>query len=194
MKKRISLLVLVLTLCLSGINVQAAEEGAAEGRHDNWGEVVTRQPYRKVRLDHLLSKEKEEVGVVLLSSCQGVHAMDRDRKQRPCLHGKLLSVKSHHKANGRARGDAKHCRECGRTAHGRIVATSFWWRCAQGRHPFSSRTRWLRPKRPMVLCWRRHGRAGGCQNPLKITGVERSRIIYKTGFTSDQRVEENSVF
>ena len=26
-----------------------------------------------MRLDHLLSKEKEEVGVVLLSSCQGVH-------------------------------------------------------------------------------------------------------------------------
>ena len=36
------------------------KEGAAEGRHDNWGEVVTRQPYRKVRLDHLLSKEMEE--------------------------------------------------------------------------------------------------------------------------------------
>ena len=33
------------------------KEGAAEGRADNWGEVVTRQPYRKVRLDHLLSKE-----------------------------------------------------------------------------------------------------------------------------------------
>ena len=30
---------------------------AAEGRTNNWGEVVTRQPYRKVRLDHLLSKE-----------------------------------------------------------------------------------------------------------------------------------------
>ena len=35
------------------------KEGAAEGGPDNWGEVVTRQPYRKVRLDHLLSKEKE---------------------------------------------------------------------------------------------------------------------------------------
>ena len=45
------------------------KEGAAEGRSDNWGEVVTRQPYRKVRLDHLLSKE-EEVKVVLLLSCQ----------------------------------------------------------------------------------------------------------------------------
>ena len=36
------------------------------------------------------------------------------------------------------------------------------WRCAYGTHPFSSRTRRLRRKRPMVLCWRRHGRAGGC--------------------------------
>ena len=40
---------------------------------------------------------------------------------------------------------------------------SFWWRCARGTHPFSSRTRRLRPGRPMVLCRRRHGRAGGRQ-------------------------------
>ena len=33
------------------------KEGAAEGRIGDWGEVVTRQPYRKVRLDHLLSME-----------------------------------------------------------------------------------------------------------------------------------------
>ena len=44
------------------------QEGAAEGRFDNWGEVVTRSPSRKVRLDHLLSKE-EEVEVVFLFSC-----------------------------------------------------------------------------------------------------------------------------
>ena len=25
----------------------------------DWGEVVTRYPYRKVRMDHLLSKEKK---------------------------------------------------------------------------------------------------------------------------------------
>ena len=39
----------------------------------------------------------------------------------------------------------------------------FWWRCAWGTHPFPSRTRWLRPKRPMVLHWRRCGRVGGRQ-------------------------------
>ena len=44
------------------------KEGAAEGRTSNWGEVVTRSPYRKVRLDHLLSKE-EEVEVALLLIC-----------------------------------------------------------------------------------------------------------------------------
>ena len=32
-------------------------EASVEGELNNWGEVVTREPYRKVRLDHLLSKE-----------------------------------------------------------------------------------------------------------------------------------------
>ena len=36
---------------------QLSKEEGAEGRGDDWDEVVTRQPYRKVRLDHLLSKE-----------------------------------------------------------------------------------------------------------------------------------------
>lgn len=30
---------------------------AVEGGVGDWGEVVTRYPYRKVRMDHLLSKE-----------------------------------------------------------------------------------------------------------------------------------------
>ena len=33
-------------------------EVAVEGGTDDWGEVVTRYPYRKVGMDHLLSKEK----------------------------------------------------------------------------------------------------------------------------------------
>ena len=41
-----------------------------------------------------------------------------------------------------------------------------WWRCVKGKHPFPSRTRRLRPLRPMVLCGRLHGRAGGCQTFL----------------------------
>ena len=32
-------------------------EGVGEGGAGDWDEVVTREPYRKVRLDHLLSKE-----------------------------------------------------------------------------------------------------------------------------------------
>ena len=28
--------------------------------NSDWGEVVTRYPYRKVRMDHLLSKEKRK--------------------------------------------------------------------------------------------------------------------------------------
>ena len=38
-----------------------------------------------MRLDHLLSKEKEEVGVVLLSSCQGVHAAEDIGRQTDTL-------------------------------------------------------------------------------------------------------------
>ena len=34
-------------------------EGADEGRTGDWGEVVTRYPYRKVGMDHLLSMEKD---------------------------------------------------------------------------------------------------------------------------------------
>ncbi len=40
---------------------QPAREAAVEGGVSDWGEVVTRYPYRKVRMDHLLSKENEEV-------------------------------------------------------------------------------------------------------------------------------------
>ena len=32
-------------------------EGGADGRAGDWGEVVTRYPYRKVGMDHLLSKD-----------------------------------------------------------------------------------------------------------------------------------------
>ena len=35
-------------------------EGAGEGRTSDWSEVVTRYPYRKVGMDHLLSMEKEK--------------------------------------------------------------------------------------------------------------------------------------
>ena len=44
-----------------------------------------------------------------------------------------------------------------------LSAQSFWWRCVSGKHPFTFRTRWLRPRRPMVLYWWRYGRVGGCQ-------------------------------
>ena len=44
-----------------------------------------------------------------------------------------------------------------------IKLKDFWCRCGWGTHPFPSRTRRLRPNRPMVLHWRRCGRAGGRQ-------------------------------
>ena len=36
------------------------QEGANEGRTSDWSEVVTRYPYRKVGMDHLLSMEKDK--------------------------------------------------------------------------------------------------------------------------------------
>ena len=45
-----------------------------------------------------------------------------------------------------------------------------WCRCVLGIYPFSSRTRWSSPRRPMVLYWRRYGRAGGC-HIIKYGGV-----------------------
>ena len=48
----------------------------------------------------------------------------------------------------------------------KLIKKDFWWWCVSGTHPFSSRTRWLRPRRPMVLYWRRYGRVGGCQNKI----------------------------
>ena len=35
------------------------QEGAIEGRINDWGEVVTRYPYGNVGMDHLLSMEKD---------------------------------------------------------------------------------------------------------------------------------------
>ena len=41
------------------------QEAVAEGRADDCDEVVTRQPYGNVRLNHLLSKELKDDGLVI---------------------------------------------------------------------------------------------------------------------------------
>ena len=43
------------------ILTQLCWEGGAYGGAGDWGEVVTRYPYRKVGVDHLLSKEKKNL-------------------------------------------------------------------------------------------------------------------------------------
>ncbi|RAL20816.1 hypothetical protein DL897_13775, partial [Thermoflavimicrobium daqui] len=57
------------------------KDPAAEGGADDWGEVVTRYPYRKVGMDHLLSTEylyrykflnRNLSGHVLTFSFQGI--------------------------------------------------------------------------------------------------------------------------
>ena len=52
-----------------------------------------------------------------------------------------------------------------RTIAGCEASGNFIVEIDMSRGPYPSRTRWLRPERPMVLCWRRHGRAGGCPVP-----------------------------
>ena len=44
-------------VCCTGKRWANLREAAVYGMAGNWGEVVTRYPYRKVRMDHLLSKE-----------------------------------------------------------------------------------------------------------------------------------------
>ena len=62
-----------------------------------------------------------------------------------------------------------------------LNAKHFWWRCARGKHPFPSRTRRLRPGRPMVLCWGRHGRAGGRQTLRGYSSVGRAPALQAGG-------------
>ena len=61
------------------------------------------------------------------------------------------------------------------------VLITIWWRCAFGTHPFPYRTRWLRLKRPMILCWRRHGKAGGCQIKWGLSSVGRAPALQAGG-------------
>ena len=67
-----------------------------------------------------------------------------------------------------------------------MVTENSWRRCVWGTHPFPSRTRRLRPRRPMVLHWRRCGRAGGCRIPKKRTGKSSYKIkqawIFRTRY------------
>ena len=80
-----------------------------------------------------------------------------------CLHNRTQDSRRHDRAKNRARG-VRRIPRVRIVVHGGVKQLEIlWWRCAYGTHPFPSRTRRLRHKRPMVLCWRRYGRAGGCQ-------------------------------
>ena len=64
------------------------KEGAVEGRASDWGQVVTRYPYENVGMDHLLSKEKEEVQhvrtrrVLCGKSCLVLRELSKRKKPR----------------------------------------------------------------------------------------------------------------
>src|SRR3954468_6110049 len=57
------------------------KEAAVEGGVGDWDEVVTRKPYRKVRLDHLLSRE---IRVPTLRWGRGVEGSQVDRTVISC--------------------------------------------------------------------------------------------------------------
>ena len=84
-----------------------------------------------------------------------------------CLHNRTQDNRRHYRANNRARGVRRIPRVRMFVHGGAKQLEIFRWRCAHGKHPFPSRTRRLRRRRPMVLCWRRHGRVGGCRIHFK---------------------------
>ena len=148
-----------------------------------------------MRLDHLLSKERTSRGkCVLLFRYQEI-------VNKLLVHlgtGVPRSRQSHlyrrQKAGRKEDFPASFSSACALATEYR----NFWWRCGQGKHPFPSRTRRLRPDRPMVLHWRRCGRVGGCQIrlwevravgkhlPCKQGGPERSKLSFITSRLSER--------
>ena len=115
-----------------------------------------------MRLDHLLSKDRSKGCVSGKLSCVKNPA---PREMEDIGRGTGSPEDGSH-LPGRTRREAPQdgiSPKCGafRDCAGSNRVKFVWWRCAQGQHPFSSRTRRLRPDRPKVLCWRRHGRIGG---------------------------------
>ena len=115
-----------------------------------------------MRLDHLLSRE--ERSKELLSIVQG----SRQRKSR----GQSTKGEQVHLARLKKTSPSAVNEPSSRLEKTSPRTQAFWWRCVQGQHPFPSRTRWLRPERPMVLHWRRCGRVGGRQFKKRKTEAE----------------------
>ena len=126
-----------------------------------------------MRLDHLLSKEKVEKRNVFY--CWVIKETEMGLRRRgsellnsmtlPCPLIKFLGTKFVLNS---------HC-ACGLSSLSTLL---FWCRCGWGTHPFPSRTRRLRPNRPMVLHWRRCGRAGGRQIKKRKTGKPDKNICW----------------
>ena len=137
-----------------------------------------------MRLDHLLSKEKVEKMCFTVELSRDHTEMSLRRRGSELLNSMTLScplikflgtkfVLNSHYAYGLCS----------------LSTLLFWCRCGWGTHPFPSRTRRLRPNRPMVLHWRRCGRAGGRQIKKRRTGKPDE---IDAGFTSDLR--EKAIF
>ena len=83
-----------------------------------------------------------------------------------------------------------------------LSAQSFWWRCVSGKHPFTFRTRRLRPRRPRVLYWRRYGRVGGCQikNKIEDEWLRPGRLLILADWSSisqmylENRIQKTKIY
>ena len=134
-----------------------------------------------MRLDHLLSKEKVEYKMCFtVELSRNYTEMSLRRRGSELLNSMTLSCPLI-KFLGTKFVLNSYC-ACGLCSLSTLL---FWCRCGWGKHPFPSRTRRLRPNRPMVLHWRRCGRAGGRQIKKRKAGEILMRI--DAGFTSDLR-------
>ena len=151
-----------------------------------------------MRLDHLLSKE--EVGAVLLFRCEGVserymHLPSSLPWGASFPPQPACQMRAYGHTAGFPAADTREYRQRkepdkikflrrirGSIASGRnLTNLNFWRRYARGKHPYPSRTRWLSPGRPMVLYWRRYGRAGGCQDQRGLSSAGRAPALQAGG-------------
>ena len=101
-----------------------------------------------------------------------------------CLHSGRQDGCEGHSANGMMKERSSWIRACEIGGH---LNKDFWCRCAQGKHPYPSRTRWLSPGRPMILRWGRRGKAGGCQILWGYSSAGRAPALQAGGHEFDPR-------
>ena len=114
-----------------------------------------------MRLDHLLSREEASRGCFAVELSMSECAYRTGGDAGACSRqaggtGRRMSHDTPEKKRSGFEGGQG-------AARAKKITEPIWRRCGWGTHPYPSRTRRLRPSRPMILHWRRCGKAGGCQ-------------------------------